>query len=716
MAKRARNLFGFGKKITYHARIVRPAATSAEAKMSKVRKVVRFMGARIIPAGHDEWTVDFDRDSRFEDLVTAKAFVKSWKQGRANPSAAYEAGRRELRAAAAKHGTVNLTPSIAQREEWGHSWGEFMRGWNAEKKSKPRENCGCEMKHNPASKALHEAAERADDRFQAALEKEYGSRAGDMRYRTAKQTPHIRSLGKAYQEAIEKWRQNPSANTLGRQIDRLLDQIYGSQDELQREMLKDKHSTKYKRMAKAYMARLRRLEALQKQYRQTMGIENPPKFDRCVADVEKSLKKAGRPGNAYAICTAAGTRNPEKTFTRRDAAARFRDSLKAKGYFASVMEEPVDPHASSKRKRKQVRFIVRYDTAASIAGNASYRKVKKEARKAQRSGQLEPGPMFKKWRKAAGASKTGKRSTSNPRIVWSAKHGSARAEILKPVLGKYTVEIKRGSGVIERHTKIPRFESAVGIARLRLAARAANPDLGTQLVPGADYADTVAKAAHRVYKGVRRELPGVLKHLKKIAGRKNPIPEAEKIYEEFHGFPSQEVLEYIEQVHYHSVTAVLGTLVCLRVTLVNGEQKDLIAPGFWPHYDAKDKLYWEFDPRTPMAKVIQATTAENGRQIIFRGGDQSIDLDSLKLKKEDWHDHMKIGVIECITYRTRKSFEADGKQEVDFYHFFGKEHSQGVKPDLAYYPISKHMAVIGGRYFIAPPKESLGGVSPGIVG
>lgn len=40
---------------------------------------------------------------------------------------------------------------------------------------------------------------------------------------------------------------------------------------------------------------------------------NPPKFDRCVKDVKKRSGAA----NAYAVCTAAGTRNP-----RRDPALR----------------------------------------------------------------------------------------------------------------------------------------------------------------------------------------------------------------------------------------------------------------------------------------------------------------------------------------------------------------------------------------------------------
>lgn len=40
--------------------------------------------------------------------------------------------------------------------------------------------------------------------------------------------------------------------------------------------------------------------------------QNPAKFDRCVKAVRASSSRTGRPTNAYAVCTAAGTRNPRR--------------------------------------------------------------------------------------------------------------------------------------------------------------------------------------------------------------------------------------------------------------------------------------------------------------------------------------------------------------------------------------------------------------------
>ena len=71
------------------------------------------------------------------EVYAARGNPSDEAAARGNPkekSAAYEAGRKALASAASKLGTVNLTPSIAQREDWRHAWKEFMAGWQAEKR------------------------------------------------------------------------------------------------------------------------------------------------------------------------------------------------------------------------------------------------------------------------------------------------------------------------------------------------------------------------------------------------------------------------------------------------------------------------------------------------------------------------------------------------------------------------------------------------------
>lgn len=48
---------------------------------------------------------------------------------------AYKAGFASLLQGQSDHGTVNLSPSLADRQDWFHSWKEFMRGWKAAQKN-----------------------------------------------------------------------------------------------------------------------------------------------------------------------------------------------------------------------------------------------------------------------------------------------------------------------------------------------------------------------------------------------------------------------------------------------------------------------------------------------------------------------------------------------------------------------------------------------------
>ena len=189
-----------------------------------------------------------------------------------------------------------------------------------------------------------------------------------------------------------------------------------------------------------------------------------------------------------------------------------------------------------------------------------------------------------------------------------------------------------------------------------------------------------------------------------------------KVYEDFHGMPSEEILEITEEEHFHSVKVGIGLLVSLQVLLANSnKQVDLNAPGF--EYHNGQGGYWTYDEKTPLIKRVLVTSSEDGRQIFFDGGDQAIPdkvLEEWGFTDRDRHDHMVIGEIKMLTYRTQKSF--DKGETVDYFHELGKEGSKGVLPLLLYYPRSKRLKVAGGRYYIAPPDKSLGNVSPGLVG
>ena len=300
--------------------------------------------------------------------------------------------------------------------------------------------------------------------------------------------------------------------------------------------------------------------------------------------------------------------------------------------------------------------------------------------------------------------------------IWSGKQGGATAEVYKTGKSSFEIDLTGPRG---ESAKIPAqsFGGALSIARVKLHELASNPkSKAIDIVPGASYADTVLSAGQQVYRGVSKSAKGLLKKAKAHLGRKkNPIDQAMKMYEEFHGIPSEEILEITEQEHVHSVKVGIGLLVSLRVLLAtSSKQVDINSPGF--EFHNRDGGYWTYDESTPLIKRVMVTSSEDGKQLFLDGGDQAIPADALKgwgFTGRDEHDHMVIGELKELTYRTRKSF--DKGEIIDYYHELGKEGSGGVLPLLLYYPRSKRLKIAGGRYYIAPPDRGLG-ASPGIVG
>jgi hypothetical protein len=209
--------------------------------------------------------------------------------------------------------------------------------------------------------------------------------------------------------------------------------------------------------------------------------------------------------------------------------------------------------------------------------------------------------------------------------------------------------------------------------------------------------------------------------------KKNPLESAKKAYTDFTGLPATEVTEVPGQTHRHSTVFKTGQLVCLDIITPEGKEIPLVASGFQleprrflrrdlrhSHEAEQAEATWILDP-SAKAKTVMVTFSEDGKQMMFTGGDQVIPLEALGFGERDMRDNMFIGTIIEITYRGRKKFEHDGKEEVDFHHEFGKQGSQGMLPLLGYYLRTKQMFSLGGRYKIAPVRSDIG-ASPGIVG
>jgi hypothetical protein len=208
---------------------------------------------------------------------------------------------------------------------------------------------------------------------------------------------------------------------------------------------------------------------------------------------------------------------------------------------------------------------------------------------------------------------------------------------------------------------------------------AASPDLiyHTKKATPAEYAD------------LKEELESIgyrLRIVQRDTGRAKRMAEAHKglmrnpesasaMYESFHGAAPTAITEIREDEQYPDDLAQLGTLVELKVATVNGLDATIGFDGAAPNL---------------------ASNAE-GTQLYFLGGDQSLDLGSLKLDGKKWlKELMVIGVLYELTYRTAKGFH---KFKVsDYYHELGEE--TGVQPMLNYDTLNAHLSVVGGQYHI----------------
>lgn len=258
------------------------------------------------------------------------------------------------------------------------------------------------------------------------------------------------------------------------------------------------------------------------------------------------------------------------------------------------------------------------------------------------------------------------------------QQGKASAYVVEMGSNRHTAEIIRADGGREEHTfSGPKsFKAAMSWARLRLH-EVANP------------------AKWKLYP------------ISKKPRRKNPEDTAVRMYEKFHGLQSTEVREYVEEHHRHSWLAALGPLVEIVVRNIQGK-KDVT-------------LYFPDSADAKAGDVVMLTVEESGTQLFCTGGDQDMPVKVLKEKfgmvDADFNrDNVLIGTIIELTYRTKKSFEKNGKEEIDFFHQIGMEGSKGVYPVLIYHPRNPSLEIAGGRYYIGKAEEALGGVSPGIIG
>lgn len=164
----------------------------------------------------------------------------------------------------------------------------------------------------------------------------------------------------------------------------------------------------------------------------------------------------------------------------------------------------------------------------------------------------------------------------------------------------------------------------------------------------------------------------------KPAGRKRrnpdgPLEAAAQLSEQFHGKPADRVRVIEESEAEYPAVAELGRLVELHIETDSGKF------------------------RLPFLTAgVRVCATPDGRNIVFVGGDQEIDLRSLGIESDK--DQLPIGECVGIVYATKKSFHDFA--QTDYVHSFGEE--SGVTPMLGYSQINKRLYLEGGAYQVRP--------------
>lgn len=239
--------------------------------------------------------------------------------------------------------------------------------------------------------------------------------------------------------------------------------------------------------------------------------------------------------------------------------------------------------------------------------------------------------------------------------------------------------------------------------------------------------------------------------------RRNPEPAAADMYESFHGRPSEQIVTFEEDEHYHEYLSELGVCCGLLVEKEDGKCVALGLSGYvWqgkgkdagfvegsssnsarnPKRGRKGPILSSWDQandlvysgvrgldqqlgkvlgnnrRNPGDSVGPNTTLlssnEDGTQLYLVGGDQSLDLDDLDITGHmATKELITIGDVVKLYYETEKDF--DKFEVIQYHHEVGEE--SGVLPILAYDRLNKRMLFVGGDYHIEKPMFE---TSPGL--
>ncbi len=195
---------------------------------------------------------------------------------------------------------------------------------------------------------------------------------------------------------------------------------------------------------------------------------------------------------------------------------------------------------------------------------------------------------------------------------------------------------------------------------------------------GRAYDPKAVCAAIGIRKYGARKMAELAARGRRRAAKRNPADDAARaaaLSEGFHGRPLQRTREIAELFHERTELADLGRLIELTV---------------WIDQDQKVALQF--------AGNVRVAASADGGSLYFVGGDQRLDLKQLGLDRHLPKDHVTVGEVEEIVYRTSKAFH--DFEPTEYKHAFGEE--GGELPVLGYDVHSQKLYLTGGSYQVRP--------------
>jgi hypothetical protein len=270
----------------------------------------------------------------------------------------------------------------------------------------------------------------------------------------------------------------------------------------------------------------------------------PAKFDRCVRDVERGAKRSGRPVNAYAVCAAAGTRNPSKVRIIHAGSPRL-GVFNGKVYLIDENSETIN------------------GIPLKVQGTYGDHEV-------AYSDQLE-------WDRAY-AGMIG--STKIITVPWA----EGRKEFTVYNTDRYK-KLEDKEKAKPKAVKPKKDETYRGFFIVKDLHGYLASDEQKNLVRGEETFTGSTRGS------IHKQVDNWIELQEEIRRKGNPESDSASMYSSFHGSPSEEVIEFREEEHYHGNLAGLGVLVELKLVTITGydvtlsfsNPDTLVAsnPGIW---------------------------------------------------------------------------------------------------------------------------------------